>query len=337
MSLVGMGDVLHAASLGRYGVGAFNVGNLGQAAAVLEAAEMTDSPVIVQTIAGAHGYGSDEFFWAALLEVCDRANVPVALHLDHGPDAPTCRRAIDFGFTGVMIDGSLDPSGQPADFEANVDVTAEVTEYAHKKGITVEGELGTIGGSEDGRIRSEIVLADPDQAVEFVERTQVDVLAAAVGTSHGAFKFSAPPQGSVLRLDLLTEIHRRLPSTYLVLHGSSSLPDELRNAINAAGGQLADSWGVSDEEKVSAIALGVNKVNQGMDSHLAYTAGVRTYLRDDPAEVDPARYTAAGREAMVKQVAMRMAIFGQAGRAADVKATQSEPSKEARQHSTARC
>ncbi|SED64023.1 ketose-bisphosphate aldolase [Jiangella alba] len=316
MTLVTNRTLLDVAAGAGFGVGAFNVADLTMAQAVLDAARATDSPVIVETLAGSHPSGSDTVFWGLLLRLIDEyPEVPVALHLDHGPTFETCARAISAGFTSVMIDGSLDAAGRPASFAANVAVTREVVAYAHARGVSVEGELGTIGGSKDGTARAEIVLADPSEAAAFVAATGVDALAVAVGTSHGAYKFSAPPDGPMLRLDLVAAIAAVVPATHLVLHGSSSLPSPLRSRVNAAGGTVPSSWGVADEEKVRAIELGVRKINQGMDHYLAYTAGVREALAADPACVDPAVYLAAGRESAQRLLEERMVLFGQAGRA----------------------
>ncbi|TDD65921.1 ketose-bisphosphate aldolase [Jiangella aurantiaca] len=316
MTLVTNRTLLDVAAGAGFGVGAFNVADLTMAQAVLDAARATESPVIVETLAGAHPHCSDETFWALLLELIDGyPEVPVALHLDHGPSYETCARAISAGFTSVMIDGSLDGAGRPASFEQNVAVTRRVVAYAHERGVSVEGELGTIGGSKDGTVRAEIVLADPAQAASFVAATGVDALAVAIGTSHGAYKFDTPPDGSVLRLDLVAEIAALVPGTHLVLHGSSSLPASLRARVNACGGRVPESWGVADEEKVRAVKLGIRKINQGMDHYLAFTAGVREALAADPVSVDPAVYLAAGRESAQRLLEERMVLFGQAGQA----------------------
>ena len=317
MALITLRAALDAAKDGGYGVGAFNVTDLVQVEAVLEAARETDSPVIVQTIVGASAHGSDELFWAAMQTAIARyPDVPVVLHLDHGPGYDDCVRAIEAGFTSVMIDGSLaEDRITHATFEENVAVTARVTAYAAERGVSVEGELGTIGGSEDGGVHKEIVLADPDEAAQFVERTGVDALAVAIGTSHGAYKFASPPDGTVLHMDLISEIAARVPGTHLVMHGSSSLPADLREVINAHGGTLPESWGVPEEEKARSTKLGVRKINQGMDSHMAFAAAVRSYLDEDGINVDPALYERRGRVAMQQIVAERMQVFGQAGQA----------------------
>ncbi|WP_019136563.1 ketose-bisphosphate aldolase [Cellulomonas massiliensis] len=317
MTLITLRQALDGARRGGYGIGAFNVTDVVQAEAVLDAARRTSSPVIVQTIAGASAFASDELYWDLLLRTISHyPDVPVVLHLDHGPDEATCLRAIDAGFSSVMIDGSLDPAThQPASFEANVEVTRRVVEYAHRRGVSVEGELGTIGGSEDGGTHKEIVLADPEQAQAFVEQTDVDALAVAIGTSHGAYKFSSPPDGSVLHMDLISAIKAKVPDTHLVMHGSSSLPADVRAEINAYGGSLPESWGVPEDEKARSTTLGVTKINQGMDSHMAFMAQLRRSLAQDGVTVDPAPGLRAGRAAMRDIVAERMAVFGQAGHA----------------------
>lgn len=225
MTLCSLREVLDHARAGGYGVGAFTVTDIEQVEAVLDAAAATSSPVIVQTIAGASAFASDELYWDLLLRTVDHyPQIPIMVHLDHGPDAETCKRAIDAGFSSVMIDGSLDPvTHKPTSFEANVAVTREVVAYARERGVSVEAELGTIGGSKDGATHAEIVLADPEEARRFVEETDVDALAVAIGTSHGAYKFTSPPDGTVLRMDLIETIASLIPDTHLVMHGSSSL------------------------------------------------------------------------------------------------------------------
>lgn len=323
MPLVSLRQALDAARAGAYGVGAFNVTDPLQAEAVLDAAQETSAPVILQTLAGSSAHGRDELFWSLLLRIVEHyPDVPVVLHLDHGPDYATCVRAIDAGFTSVMIDGSLDPhTHRPASFEANVAVTRRVVEVAHAAGVSVEGELGTIGGSETGEEHKEIILADPDEAAEFVRRTDVDALAVAIGTSHGAYKFSSPPDGSVLHMDLIEEIASRVPDTHLVMHGSSSLPADLRQVINAHGGTLPESWGVPEDEKARSVSMGISKINQGMDSHMAYAAALRSELARDGLTVDPAPSLRLARVAMQRLIAERMHVFGQAGHADDLRPT----------------
>lgn len=319
MPLITLRKALDAARAGGYGVGAFNVTDLAQVEAVLDAARETQSPVIVQTIVGASAHARDEFFWLAMRNaILSYDDIPVVLHLDHGPSFEDCVRAIDAGFTSVMIDGSLGPDRRTiSSFDENIEITRRTVDFAHSRGVSVEGELGTIGGSEDGTAQKEIVLADPEQAAEFVRRTGVDALAVAIGTSHGAYKFTSPPDGTVLHMALLQKVAEQVPDTHLVMHGSSSLPADLRAVINAHGGALPESWGVPEAEKARSTKLGIRKINQGMDSHMAFTAAVRSYLDDDKIGVDPALYESRGRAAMQAIVAERMAVFGQAGHADD--------------------
>jgi len=311
-----MRDLLDAAAAGGYGVGAFNVNDMEQIQAVMEAASETRSPVIIQASRGARAYTNDRFLihlMHAATEVYP--DVPVALHLDHGNEPATCLSAIEQGFTSVMMDGSLLADGKtPSDFEYNVRVTCEVVERAHAVGVTVEGELGTLGGIEDGHGSGEVHLTDPDQAVEFVERTGIDALAVAIGTSHGAYKFSRPPDGQVLAMHLIEEIHRRLPDTHLVMHGSSSVPKALVDEINRYGGELKPTWGVPVEEIQQGIRHGVRKINVDTDARLAMTSAIRKVLTEDPGEFDPRKYLGPARDAMKAVYAERMTQFGQAGR-----------------------
>lgn len=311
MTLLPLRNALDLIAVSQSALGAFNVTDLLQAEAVLDAAESTALPVIVQTLAGSSAHHSDERFWRGLRWLIDEyPSVNVVLHLDHGPDYDTCARAIAAGFTSVMIDASLEPDRRtPASFETNVAATARVVELAHSAGVSVEGELGTIGGGEGRDAAQAIVLADPDQAEEFVRRTRVDALAVAIGTSHGAYKFAAEPDGEVLRMDLIEEIARRVPGTHLVMHGSSTLPAETRARINAHGGTLPESWGVPSSEKIRAGALGIRKINQGMDSHMAFTAAIREHLDADRMAVDPAFYLTPARTEMSSLVAQRMREF----------------------------
>jgi fructose-bisphosphate aldolase class II len=316
MPLVPMRDLLDDAAAGGYGVGAFNVNDMEQIQAVMEAASETRSPVIIQASRGARAYTNDRFLihlMHAATEVYP--DVPVALHLDHGNEPATCFSAIEQGFTSVMMDGSLLADGKtPSDFEYNVRVTREVVERAHAAGVTVEGELGTLGGIEDGHGSGEVHLTDPDQAVEFVERTGIDAFAVAIGTSHGAYKFTRPPDGQVLAMHLIEEIHRRLPDTHLVMHGSSSVPKSLVDEINRYGGELKPTWGVPVEEIQQGIKHGVRKINVDTDARLAMTGAIRKVLTEDPGEFDPRKYLGPARDAMKAVYAERMTQFGQAGR-----------------------
>jgi fructose-bisphosphate aldolase class II len=312
-----MRQLLDDAAAGSYGVGAFNVNNMEQIQAVMSAASDTQSPVIIQASRGARSYTNDRFLihlMHAATEVYP--DVPVALHLDHGNEPETCFSAIEQGFTSVMMDGSLLADGKtPSDFEYNVRVTREVVERAHAAGVTVEGELGTLGGIEDGHGSGEVHLTDPDQAVEFVERTGIDALAVAIGTSHGAYKFARPPDGQVLAMHLIEDIHRRLPETHLVMHGSSSVPSELVDEINRYGGEMKPTWGVPVEEIQQGIRHGVRKINVDTDARLAMTGAIRKVLFEDPSEFDPRKYLTPARDAMKAVYAERMTQFGQAGKA----------------------
>jgi fructose-bisphosphate aldolase class II len=319
MPLVSMRQMLDAAAEGGYGVGAFNVNNMEQIQGIMEAARETASPVIVQASRGARAYAGDRFLLHLMLAAAEEyPEIPVVLHQDHGNCPETCISAIDLGFTSVMMDGSLmEDAKTPSDFEHNVAVTREVVEYAHARGVTVEGELGTLGGIEDGVGSGHVSLVDPDQAVEFVARTGVDALAVAIGTSHGAYKFSREPDGDILAMDLIEEVHRRLPETHLVMHGSSSVPADLVNRINAAGGRIGASFGVPAEKIQRGIRHGVRKVNVDTDGRLAITAAVREALAGKPEEWDPRHFTKAARQGMREVVAERMRQFGQAGHADD--------------------
>ncbi|HET9719150.1 MAG TPA: ketose-bisphosphate aldolase [Solirubrobacteraceae bacterium] len=319
MPLVSMRQLLDEAARGGYGVGAFNVNNMEQIQGIMEAARETASPVIVQASRGARSYAGDRFLLHLMLAAAEEyPEVPVALHQDHGNSPETCMSAIDLGFTSVMMDGSLLEDGRTvADYEYNVAVTREVVEYAHARGVTVEGELGTLGGIEDGVGSGEVHLTDPAQAEDFVERTGIDALAVAIGTSHGAYKFSRRPDGQILAMSLIEEIHRRLPDTHLVMHGSSSVPQALIDRINAAGGSMRAAFGVPVEEIQTGIRHGVRKVNVDTDGRLAITAAVREALAEDPADFDPRRFTRAARDGMRAVVAERMRQFGQAGHAND--------------------
>lgn len=317
MTLHTLAQVLDSAERGGYGVGAFNVSDLNQATAVLDAARAESSPVIVQAIAGMHAYADEGWWWDRLRElITSYADVRSVLHLDHGRTFDDCARAIDHGFTSVMIDASRRvDDDEPADLEDNVATTAEVVEHAHSHGVSVEGELGTIGGAEAGVSGTveEIVFADPETAADFVSRTRVDALAVAVGTSHGAVKFTTDEGGQRLRIPLIASIKDRLPETYLVLHGSSSIPADAVATINANGGRLEESYGISTEQKQEGIAHGIRKINQGTDSHLVWTAALREFLSTHPGVVEPSEALAVSMRAMTGIVAQRMREFGSAG------------------------
>src|SRR6187401_3232096 len=308
MPLVSMRQLLDEAARGGYGVGAFNVNNMEQIQAIMEAARETRSPVIVQASRGARSYTNDRFLWHLMQAAVELyPEIPVALHLDHGDSPATCISAIELGFTSVMMDGSLLADGKtPSDFEYNVAVTREVVEYAHTRGVSVEGELGTLGGIEDGHGSGQVHLTDPDQAVEFVERTGIDALAVAIGTSHGAYKFTQKPTGEVLVMERIEEIHRKLPGTHMVMHGSSSVPQELQDVINKYGGKMKQTYGVPVEEIQRGIKHGVRKINVDTDNRMAMTGAVRKVLTEHPEEFDLRGYMKPAREAMKEVVKARM-------------------------------
>jgi fructose-bisphosphate aldolase class II len=317
-----MRQVLDEASKGGYGVGAFNVNNMEQIQSIMEAARETQSPVIVQASRGARAYSQDKFLYHLMLAAVELyPEIPTVLHLDHGNSVETCKSAIEMGFTSVMMDGSLMPDGKtPSSFEYNVDATRQVVAMAHAKGITVEGEIGCLGGIEDGHgtgLDGLSHLTDPAQAVDFVKATGLDALAIAIGTSHGAYKFSSKPTGETLKMGRLIEIHNRLPNTHLVMHGSSSVPKELQDIINQYGGKLKPTWGVPVEEIQLGIKNGVRKINVDTDNRLAITGAIRKVFFEKPEEFDPRSYLKPAREAMKKVVAQRMVQFGQAGHAKD--------------------
>jgi fructose-bisphosphate aldolase class II len=322
MPLVSMRQLLDEAAKGGYGVGAFNVNNMEQIQAIMEAARDTKSPVIIQASRGARAYSQDKFLYHLMLAAAELyPEIPLVMHLDHGNSFETCKSAIDLGFTSVMMDRSLKEDGKtPTTFDENVAVTKAVVEIAHAKGVTVEGEIGVLGGIEDGHGAGGSGLehvTDPAQAVEFVAKTGVDALAIAIGTSHGAYKFSSKPDGSVLKMDVLMEIHKRLPNVHLVMHGSSSVPKELQDVINQYGGKLKPTWGVPVEEIQLGIRNGVRKINVDTDNRLAMTGAIRKVFAEQPEKFDPRDYNKPAREAMKKVVATRMTQFGQAGHAGD--------------------
>ncbi|MFP3938254.1 MAG: class II fructose-bisphosphate aldolase [Phycisphaerae bacterium] len=328
MPLVPMRVLLDHAAENDYGLAAFNVNNMEQIQAIMMAAEETESPVIVQASRGARKYTNDTYLRHLMLAAVELyPKIPIAMHQDHGNSPETCFSAIEQGFTSVMMDGSLDADGKtPSSYEYNVDVTRKVVEKAHSLGVTVEGELGTLGGIEDGHgaglseEEAQEHLTDPDQAAKFCEDTNVDALAVAIGTSHGAYKFKKKPTGDVLVMSVIEEIHKRLPNTHLVMHGSSSVPQELQDVINAHGGEIPQTYGVPVEEIKRGIEHGVRKVNIDTDNRLAMTAAIREVFDEDPGQYDPRKYLGPARERMKQICLHRMEYFGQAGNAAKVPA-----------------
>jgi len=318
MPLVPMRQLLTEAARGNYAVGAYNVNNMEQIQAIMQAAQETRSTVIVQASRGALKY-SNFTYLKKLMEAAVEENpdIPTALHLDHGNSLETAKQAIALGFTSVMIDGSLkEDSKTPTTFEENVAVTRSVTDFAHPLGITVEGELGTLGGIEDGVGSGMVQLTDPDQAIEFVEKTRVDALAVAIGTSHGAYKFKAEPK---LALNIVEEIHERLPELHMVMHGSSSVPEELVAIVNKYGGNMPNAKGVPMSEIQSAIPYGVRKVNIDSDGRIAITGAIRKVFVETPEKFDPRDYLKPAREALAELVAQKMRDLGTAGSAGQFK------------------
>ncbi|PFG11397.1 class II fructose-bisphosphate aldolase [Marinobacter sp. LV10MA510-1] len=333
MALISMRQMLdHAAEHG-YGVPAFNVNNLEQMRAIMEAADKTDSPVIVQASAGARKYAGAPFLRRMILAAVEEfPHIPVVMHQDHGTSPAVCQRSIQLGFSSVMMDGSLGEDGKtPTDYEYNVDVTRRVVEMAHACGISVEGELGCLGSLETGQAGEEDgigaegtldmsqMLTDPEEAADFVKKTHVDALAIAIGTSHGAYKFSRPPTGDTLDIERIKAIHKRIPDTHLVMHGSSSVPQEWLKIINQYGGQIPETYGVPVEEIVEGIKHGVRKINIDTDLRLASTGAVRRFLAENPAEFDPRKFLKATMVAMSDICIARYEAFGCAGNASKIK------------------
>jgi len=333
MPLVNLRTVLDHAAENGYGVGAFNVNNMEQIQAIMEAAHETDSPVIIQASRGARKYSQDAYLRHLMLAAAELyPHIPVVMHQDHGNSVATCLSAIKQGFTSVMMDGSLQEDGKtPASYEYNVRVTSEVVRLAHLLNVSVEGELGCLGslesghaGKEDGHgaegtLSREQLLTDPAQAEDFVEKTKVDALAVAIGTSHGAYKFSRKPDGEILDMKRIEEIHRRIPNTHLVMHGSSSVPQELQDWLRRYGGKLDQTWGVPVEEIQRGIQHGVRKINVDTDNRLAITAAIRQVLVEHPEKFDPRDYLRPARDAMKEVCKQRMVAFGQAGQAASLR------------------
>lgn len=333
MALISMRQLLdHAAEHG-YGVPAFNVNNLEQMRAIMEAAAETDSPVIVQASAGARKYAGPNFLRHLILAAAEEfPDIPIVMHQDHGASPAVCQRSIQLGFTSVMMDGSLhEDMKTPADYDYNVRVTQQTVAMAHACGVSVEGELGCLGsletgqaGEEDGSgaegtLSHDMLLTDPEEAADFVRQTKVDALAIAIGTSHGAYKFSRPPTGDILAIDRIKAIHARIPDTHLVMHGSSSVPQEWLEIINKFGGEIAETYGVPVEEIQEGIRHGVRKVNIDTDLRLASTGATRQFLAENPAEFDPRKYLKATMLAMKDIVKARYEAFGTAGNASKIK------------------
>ncbi|WP_346837925.1 class II fructose-bisphosphate aldolase [Microbulbifer sp. SAOS-129_SWC] len=333
MALISLRQMLdHAAEHG-YGVPAFNVNNLEQMRAIMEAARQTDSPVIVQASAGARKYAGAPFLRHLILAAIEEfPEIPVVMHQDHGTSPAVCQRSIQLGFSSVMMDGSLQEDGKtPASYEYNIDVTQRAVAMAHACGVSVEGELGCLGsletgmaGEEDGvgaegKLSHDQLLTDPEEAADFVQKTQVDALAIACGTSHGAYKFTRPPTGDILAIDRIKEIHARIPDTHLVMHGSSSVPQEWLKVINEFGGEIPETYGVPVEQICEGIKHGVRKVNIDTDLRLASTGATRRFLAENPSEFDPRKFYKAALTAMQDICVARYEAFGTAGNASKIR------------------
>ena len=334
MALITMRQLLdHAAEYG-YGIPAFNVNNMEQMRAIMMAADQTDSPVIVQGSAGARKYAGAPFLRHLILAAAEEwPHIPVCMHQDHGTSPGVCQRSIQLGFTSVMMDGSLREDGKtPSDYDYNVEVTRKVVEMSHSCGVSVEGELGCLGsletgeaGEEDGvgavgKLDHSQLLTDPEEAAQFVKATKVDALAIAIGTSHGAYKFTRPPTGDVLAIERIKEIHARIPNTHLVMHGSSSVPQDWLAIINEYGGAMGETYGVPVEEIVEGIKHGVRKVNIDTDLRMASTGAIRRHLDENKSNFDPRKFFTAATDAMKEICIARYEAFGTAGNASKIKA-----------------
>ncbi|MGC9268944.1 class II fructose-bisphosphate aldolase [Acidiphilium sp.] len=322
----------HAAERG-YGVPAFNVNNMEQVIAIMDAAAATDSPVILQASRGARSYAGDVML-AKMIEAAEATHpgIPICLHQDHGNDEGTCLSAIQHGYTSVMMDGSLKADAKtPADYDYNVAITTRVTEMAHKVGVSVEGELGVLGSLEtgmgeaedghgaEGALSHDQLLTDPDQAVEFVKATKVDALAVAMGTSHGAYKFSRKPDGAILAMNVIRAINEKMPALHMVMHGSSSVPQDLQEEFNKYGGKMPQTWGVPIEEILVGIKHGVRKVNIDTDCRLAMAVAIRKVAFEKPSEFDPRQFMKPATAALRDLCKQRFEAFGTAGQASRIK------------------
>ncbi len=333
MPLISMRQLLDHAAENDYGVPAFNVNNLEQIRAIMEGAQHMNSPVIVQASAGARKYAGAIFIKNMMQAAVDEfPKIPIVMHQDHGGTPEECNECIKLGFTSVMMDGSLlSDQKTPSNFEYNVKVTRETVKIAHSKGVSVEGELGCLGSLETGMGEKEDgvgaegvlshsqLLTDPQEAADFVDKTRVDCLAIAIGTSHGAYKFTKPPTGEVLAINRIKDIHTKIPNTHLVMHGSSSVPKELLNIINDNGGKITETYGVPIKEILEGIKHGVRKINIDTDLRLAATAAIRKYFVKNPDQFDPRKYLIESQNAMKDIVMKRLKEFKSAGEASKIK------------------
>jgi len=334
MALISLRQLLDHGAENSYGMPAFNVNNMEQVHAIMQAADETDSPVIMQGSAGARGYAGESFLRHLIAAAIEQyPHIPVVMHQDHGAEPAVCLRSIQSGFSSVMMDGSLEADAKtPASYEYNVETTKKVCEMAHAGGVSVEGELGCLGsletgeaGEEDGSgaegiLTMDQMLTDPEEAADFVEQTGVDALAIAIGTSHGAYKFTKPPTGDILAIDRVKEIHARIPNTHLVMHGSSSVPQDWLATINEYGGEMGETYGVPVEEICEGIKHGVRKVNIDTDLRMASTGAVRKFLHENPSNFDPRKFLKAATAAMQDICKARFEAFGAAGNASKITA-----------------
>lgn len=334
MALISLRQLLDHAAENNYGVPAFNVNNLEQMRAIMEAADETDSPVIVQASAGARKYAGAPFLRHLILAAIEEfPHIPVVMHQDHGTSPAVCQRSIQLGFSSVMMDGSLMDDGKtPSSYEYNVDVTRRTVEMSHACGVSVEGELGCLGsletgeaGEEDGvgatgKLSHDQLLTNPDEAADFVQATHVDALAIACGTSHGAYKFTRPPTGDILAIDRIRAIHQRIPNTHLVMHGSSSVPQDWLKIINDNGGEIPETYGVPVEQIQEGIRHGVRKVNIDTDLRLASTGAIRRFMQENKSEFDPRKYLTVATKAMKEICLQRYEAFETAGNGSKIRA-----------------
>ena len=333
MALISLRQMLDHAAENGYGIPAYNVNNMEQMRAIMEAADETDSPVIVQASAGARKYAGAPFLRHLILAAIEEfPHIPVVMHQDHGASLAVCQRSIQLGFSSVMMDGSLgEDMKTPMSYDYNAEVTSRVVDVAHACGVSVEGELGCLGsletgmaGEEDGsgaegKLSHDQLLTDPEEAAQFVKDTKVDALAIAIGTSHGAYKFTRPPTGDILAIERIKEIHNRIPDTHLVMHGSSSVPQDWLAIINSYGGNMGETYGVPVEEIQEGIKHGVRKVNIDTDLRMASTGAVRKFLAENPEEFDPRKWLKVSTVAMKEICKNRYEAFGTAGNASKVK------------------
>ena len=333
MARITLRQLLDHAAEHSYGVPAFNINNMEQGLAIMEAASAVDAPVIMQASRGARSYAGD-IMLSRMIEALTEMYpaIPICMHQDHGNNEATCLSAIQHGFTSVMMDGSLKEDAKtPADYAYNVAITRRVVDAAHWVGASVEGELGVLGSLEsgageqedghgaEGELSHDQLLTDPEEAVDFVARTKVDALAIAMGTSHGAYKFSRQPDGDILAMNIIEEIHRRLPNVHLVMHGSSSVPQELQDLFNLSGGEMPQTWGVPVDEIVRGIRHGVRKVNIDTDCRLVMTAQFRRVAQGSKSEFDPRKFLKPAMDAMRDLCRERFEQFGTAGQASKIK------------------